>query len=270
MGLQYTDLALEAANIRSEDQKTVNLNPFIDKTTVIADDGGRVITFESDFNIISDKENGGALQGYLARELKTIMEVKLLRRRRILVIGLGNRGMTADALGPRVVDRIKVDGEDGSLSAFTPSVKGLTGLEPYDVVKGVSDRIKPDVIIAIDTLASRKVKRISSAFQISNRGINPGSGVGNTRAAINSETVGVPVIVIGVPLVVYAKTLARDVLSDFLDNPARYELPERAAETIRRSLDYKPSDLVVTPKDIDLIVDAAADIIAGCINQAFV
>ena len=106
MSIQYTDLALEALNIRSEDRKTVNLHPFIDKTTVKVEDGGQVTTFECNFNIISDTENSKALIGYMARELKNMISIKSFHRSRILVTGLGNRGMTADALGPRVVDRI--------------------------------------------------------------------------------------------------------------------------------------------------------------------
>jgi spore protease len=265
--LPYTDLALESTPVKSEKRYSRALSDNIMMTSIDRGKGSRYITYECSFNIISDDAGCKKLSEYLSQSIKKLMGLKRLTAR-TLIIGLGNRGMTADALGPKVVDKIKINDKINCVYAFNPSVKGLTGLETYDVVKGISDRIKPDMIIAIDTLASRRVNRISSAFQMTDSGISPGSGVGNIRQAINAVTLGIPVIAIGVPLVVYAKTLALDVLGDYLDNASQYDLSEKAVNSIRNSLNYKPSDLVVTPKEIDIIVDAAADIIADAINIA--
>jgi len=266
--LTYTDLALESSLFIRNDRQTKVLSDNLLVTTIDRGKEGKYITYECTANIISDLEMRKTLSSHMAESIKKLIKSKKLFSSKTMIIGLGNRGMTADALGPKVVDKIKISEDRKTVYAFTPSVKGLTGLETYDVVKGISDRVNPDVIIAVDTLASRKVSRISSAFQMSDNGISPGSGVGNTRQAINSETMGVPVIAIGVPLVVYAKTLAQDVLSEYLNNAEKYNLSGKAVEIIRKSLDYKPSDLVVTPKEIDVIVEAAADIIAEAVNTA--
>lgn len=265
----FTDLAMESSLYSESDRKIKVFDNGLQMTTIDKGWGRRYITYECSFNIIDNPEADNNLSFHMSRSLQKLINLKKLTPMKALVIGLGNRGMTADALGPRVVDRIKISDKGyRTVYAFTPSVKGLTGLETYDIVKGICQRAEPDVIIAIDTLASRKVARISSAFQMSDSGISPGSGVGNLRQALNYDTMKIPVIAIGVPLVVYAKTLARDILSDYLNNADYYNLSPYAVESIKKSLDYRPTDLVVTPKEIDIIVDAAADIIAAAINKA--
>ena len=265
----FTDLALESSVYKESDRTTKQLLDKLSCTVINKGDGKHYITYECFDNIVKNINIRKSISGYMAESIIKLLDYKKLRNNKILIIGLGNRGMTADALGPRVVDRIIIKTENDTLCAFTPSVTGLTGLETFDIVKGISDRVKPSAIIAIDTLASRKVNRIGSAFQLSDNGISPGSGVGNNRVPINSESMNIPVIAIGVPLVVYAKTLAQDVLSSYLDEADKNDLSTKAVEVIRKSLDYKPSDLVVTPKEIDIIVDASADIISSAINIAF-
>lgn len=265
----YTDLAMESAEILETDRRVRYIDDNITLTSIDKGAGNRYYTYEVKANLIDNSDARVKLSENISEAISILANKCRLNRMKIMVIGLGNRGMTADALGPKVVDKIKVvRSYNGALCAFTPSVTGLTGLETYDIVKGISDRIEPDIIIAVDTLASRRVNRISSAYQISDCGIRPGSGVGNSRMAISYDTLNIPVIAIGVPLVVYAKTLASDVLSEYLDNN-KYDLSSRAVEIIRKSLDYKPSDLVVTPKEIDVIVETASQVISAAINIAF-
>ncbi|MEG0766549.1 MAG: GPR endopeptidase [Clostridia bacterium] len=142
----------------------------------------------------------------------------------VLVIGLGNRRITADSLGPRVVDGILVTrhmreqtpdflrGRLRAVSAVSPGVLGVTGLETAEVVRGLVEHVKPTAVIAVDALAARETHRICTTLQIADTGIHPGSGVGNHRMGLNQETLGVPVIAMGVPMVVYAATIARDAL----------------------------------------------------------
>lgn len=260
---------MESTQYKDTDRNVKRINDNILMTFIDRGKGERYITYECSGNLIEDKNLSKNLSNNIAQSIMKLLNINGNSKESILVIGLGNRGMTADALGPRTIDLVKAGKKTKrTIYAFTPSVTGLTGLEAYDIVKGISDRVSPDYIIAVDTLASRRVNRISSAFQLTDAGIRPGSGVGNSRKVINGETMNIPVIAIGVPLVVYAKTLAQDVLSDYLDNAEKYELSEKAVEVIRKSLDYKPSDLVVTPKEIDIIVDTAAEIISNAINSA--
>lgn len=166
--------------------------------------------------------------------------------RTTLVVGLGNPAMTADALGSAVVKRVRVtrDGGEG-VCTLAPNVLGVTGIESFDVVKGAADRISPDLIIAVDSLCAAASDRLATAFQVSDAGITPGSGVSNFRYRIDRAAMGTRVVSVGVPLVVYASTLVR-------------EASGRSGE----------SELIVTPKDIDAIVEDCAYIIAAAIDKA--
>lgn len=146
------------------------------------------------------------------------------RSRTVLVVGLGNRNITADALGPKTVEQMlvtrhlfehmpEVVGTDtASVCAIAPGVLGITGIETMEIVKGVAEHVKPGLIIVIDALAARKVERINTTIQISDTGISPGSGVGNNRKELSRATLGADVIEIGVPTVVDAVTMANDTL----------------------------------------------------------
>ena len=162
-----------------------------------------------------------------------------------LIAGLGNISMTADSLGPRVCKKLIVTrrsekafiGRNAgaqSLCAVSPGVLGVTGIETYDVIAGIADRVKPDIIVAADSLSSMAAERLASAFQVTDAGIAPGSGVNNHRFRLDRKTLGVPVIAVGVPLVMYASEL----------------------------------DMIVTPKDIDAICEDCAYIIALAVNAA--
>lgn len=183
----------------------------------------------------------------------------------ILIAGLGNENITPDALGPRCASLIfstrhiskeiqKSIGFDSlrSVARITPGVLGQNGIETGEIIAGIVKEISPAALITVDALASRRLSRLGCTVQICNTGITPGSGVGNSRAEISEETMGVPVIAVGVPTVVDATTLAYD-LTGASVNPK----------------DEKESEnMMVTPREIDLIIDRSAKLIANAINSA--
>jgi len=169
---------------------------------------GNYITLESDVMKENDPEAHEEIVKILARKLGRLHN--LPEDATILVIGLGNRHVTPDALGPKVCDKLlvtrhladvplDVQGELRSLCAIAPGVMGITGIETAEIAKGIVEKIKPDLIIAIDALAARRTSRINATIQISDAGINPGAGMGNKRTPINKSSMGVPVIAVGVP-----------------------------------------------------------------------
>ena len=164
-------------------------------------------------NYLTDEEKEKAMQT-LSNELKKLVQEKVQYKEDVLVVGLGNEEVTPDALGPDVIKKIEVtrhilqympqyiDENARPVSAIAPGVLGTTGIETLEIIKGVVDNTKPKLLIVIDALASRSMERISSTIQISNTGIVPGAGVGNTRKEISINTLGIPVIAIGIPTVV--------------------------------------------------------------------
>lgn len=190
----------------------------------------------------------------------------------ILVVGLGNDQITPDAIGPYTVDRLMVthhmkshmpdylDEGVRSVCAIAPGVLGTTGMETVDIVRGVAGELHPDVIIAVDALASRSLSRMGSTVQITDTGINPGAGVGNRRDGLNEQTLGVKVIAVGVPTVVDAATVAIDSIDKVSASDDTSQLKEQLYESM--------GTLMVTPKSIDLIVERAAKTVANGINLA--
>ncbi|NLL03934.1 MAG: GPR endopeptidase, partial [Clostridiales bacterium] len=188
----------------------------------------------------------------------------------ILVVGLGNDNITPDALGPRTIDKIiatrhisaelaKSVGLEGlrMVSALAPGVLGQTGIETGEIIMGVSKSVKPSAVITVDALASRRLSRLGCTVQIADTGVTPGSGVGNARAQINEQTLGVPVIAVGVPTVVDAATLANDLLGDNEEDKDLFS-----------KLDGQGANMIVTPREIDLMIDRAAKLLALAINSA--
>ena len=213
----------------------------------------------------------------------------------VLVVGLGNRKVTPDALGPYVVDNLNITrhiireygryamGEDAVnlISAIVPGGMGQTGMETVEIIKGIVKETKPDIIIAIDALAARSSRRLNRTIQIADTGINPGSGVGNHRNAITKETVGVPVIAIGVPTVVDAATIVNDTMENLI---AALESSEtlrgvgvvmqgyNAAEKyelVKELISPHLNGLFVTPKDIDETVKRISFTISEALNLLF-
>lgn len=216
---------------------------------------GKYTTVES--RAVAERNRGkyGEVSSALARALQRMTPRSI---RRVLVTGLGNPHMTADSLGAKTCGRLSgVAGFAGSgqgrVCVLTPSVIGVTGVESFDVVAGVVERVRPDAVVAIDSLASAAVTRIASAFQVTDTGITPGSGVSNHRARLCRDSLGVPVLSLGVPLVVYASTIIEDATGA--------PCPEESENV---------GNMIVTPKDIDLYVDDCADILASAVIKAFV
>ena len=188
-----------------------------------------------------------------------------------LVVGLGNRDLTPDSLGPRVVSEIMVtrhlyevmpDSRDAHLRpvcAIAPGVMGETGIETGEVVRAVAAVVKPSCVIVVDALAARSTQRILSTVQITDAGVVPGSGVGNHRAALTKETLGVPVIAVGVPMVVHASTILRDAME-------RITGSDTPMEALLHGMDCE--NLVVTPVMIDEAVRSVAGHVARAINTA--
>lgn len=189
----------------------------------------------------------------------------------ILIVGLGNREVTPDALGPKVIDNLYVtrhiirefgkyafgDANTCRISAIAPGVMAQTGMESVEILKGIVEQTKPDVVVTIDALAARSTKRLGRTIQLTDTGITPGSGVGNHRNALNRESLGVPVISIGVPTVVDAATIVMDALSEYMEN-----LPEEL-------LSPKLYGMFVTPKNIDDSVKHVSFLISEALHIAF-
>lgn len=193
----------------------------------------------------------------------------------VLVVGLGNRGVTPDSLGPCAIDKTLVTrhmlgGEYArsgmrSVCAIAPGVLGVTGIETVEMVESLAKKLHPRAVLCIDSLAARDSARIGCAVQISNTGIQPGSGVGNHRRPLTKESLGVDVIAVGVPTVIYAATLARDAFALLVGE----EDQEEALGSMERELlETNLGNLIVTPRDIDAIVKNCATLIAGGINHA--
>lgn len=223
-------------------------------------DGATVKTFVADEEKFYDGSAKEALSEVLTKELKRLLKENGFRRGgTVLAVGLGNEEMTADALGAKTVDRLIVsaNGEEltgGRLAAFKTSVGGITGLDTFDLVAGISSRLKPDIIIAVDTLATKKLERLCRAVQLSDGGIAPGSGVGNDQKKLSRHSLSCPVIAVGVPLVIYLKHIVSSLFTD--------------GDKLAKPLNGRAATLVVTPKEIDADVDDFADVIAYSINTA--
>ncbi len=207
-----------------------------------------------------------------------------------LVVGLGNWRATADSLGPKVISRLLVTrhlkqyvpseltNQLRSVSAIAPGVLGLTGIETGEIIRGIVEKTGPQAIVAIDSLSARSVDRIITTVQLADTGIHPGSGVGNKRVGLTFDTLGVPVIAIGVPTVVHAVTIADNTLEAVADRLEMHKELKEALEAlqtedrrhiIKEAVTEKLGDLVVTPKEIDNYIGDMAQLIAGALNVAF-
>lgn len=217
---------------------------------------------------------------------------------KVLIVGLGNWNVTPDALGPLVVENVLVTRHYFELapdqvspgyrdvSAIAPGVLGITGIESSEVVQGIVDRTKPDLIIAIDALASRSLERVNTTIQIADIGIHPGSGIGNKRRGLTKEILGVPCIAIGVPTVCYASTIVNnvfDMMKTHFDQESGQgqqgqtkrilglltELSENERlGLVKEVLEPLGHDLIVTPKEIDEFIEDIANVIASGLNLA--
>lgn len=186
----------------------------------------------------------------------------------IMVAGLGNKRATPDALGPRVTDQIIITRHMAecdtfsSVCALSPGVLGITGIETAEIFSSVAKKVRPDLIIAVDALASGGAENLGTTVQLSDTGINPGSGVHNRRNALNRKTLGIPVIAVGVPTVCDSSSLIR---SAFFSSP---EISEEDAEALIAHLFSSAEAMMVTPKDIDAVIERSAAVLSRAINLA--
>ncbi len=229
---------------------------------------GTYVTAYSPSLCRNDPEQKRGMSYTIAGQLKALLP-QLKKEDTVLVLGLGNSAVTPDALGSKATQRVlvtrhimqnipdAVDERARSVCAIAPGVLGVTGLETGEVALGIVENIKPACVIAIDSLAALSLHRVLTTVQIANSGICPGSGLNNPRRELTLQTLGVPVIAVGVPLVVSARSILRDALGGDDQN-------EELENIIDRSVD----DMVVTPKDIDEAVNLAADVVAMGINLA--
>lgn len=240
---------------------------------------GTYITLEAPAMAQPDEDYHQEISKELARQLKQIIP-GIEEEFSVMVVGLGNRDVTADALGPNVVDNLTITRhmvkEYGKaafnkkqihmVSGLIPGVMAKTGMESQEIIKGVVERTKPDVVIVVDALAARSTKRLNRTIQITNTGIHPGSGVGNHRNAITQEALGVPVIAIGVPTVVDAATIVSDAFEKMLRQTG--EEPIDIQDELLSGLG-ELYNMYVTGKDVDYEIKQISHIICNALNSAF-
>ncbi len=301
----YKDIKVERLVIEENKSKLLNKKSGI-YTTIF-------------FNDITDYENRSNVINVVTKELKKILKNKSLLGKKVLIVGLGNELSTPDSLGPKTIQNIvvtrhlfnmkEIQVEEGysNVSAFSPGVYAATGIESFDIIKGIVDIINPDYIIAIDALASSSIENVNKIIQITDSGIEPGSGIGNNRKELSEKLLSIPVIVIGVPTVVDAVTIVNDTISFLIkkisynimniDNPKfklinpknynyldinyslddqerkkylgllgelkEYEIKELLSEVLT-PIGY---NFIVTPKEVDFLIDKLSIIISKSINN---
>lgn len=285
-----TDLAMEAFD--GEDQHALNgvsINQWesggVTLTEVVVEDEdgakllskpiGRYLTLECAGLRRRDPDVRAAMATLLSEELARLLP----REGETLVIGLGNRSITPDALGPAVIDRTLVTRHLNGLlgfasdmrpvSALAPGVMGVTGIETMDLVECLAHRLRPSAVICIDSLAARGTGRVGTTIQVTDTGIQPGAGVGNHRRALTAQGVGAPIIAIGMPTVIYAATLACDAVIGLCGEGDNEKLcGDSVSEMEQKLLGGELGEMIVTPREIDTLIRDAAEVIAQAINRA--
>lgn len=252
---------------------------------------GNYVTVEIPNAGASDREEYEAACRILSDEIKKLTGLR--EGASVLVVGLGNWNVTPDALGPEVVSQLMVTRhlleyvpehvEEGirPVCAISPGVLGITGMETGEIIRGVTEKIRPDLVIAVDALAARSMERIHRTVQLCDTGIAPGAGVGNKRKELSRDTLGVPVIAIGVPTVIDAATIAADAMQSITDamlesageNAAFYQTlsnmnHDEQRQLAKEALSPRMSDFIVTPKEVDRMIQQIAKIVANGINLA--
>jgi len=322
-----TDLAIEAiegSSLEGITQKIEEKNGIKITEVVVDEKGSKVISKKPgnyitiEFEDVTDYENGRNVEQVFSEQLKRMLsKMKISENASCLVIGLGNSKSTPDALGPLSIDEILVTNHLFSLgevepgfrpvAAFTPGVMGQTGLETSDMILGVVNTFQPDFIIVIDALASQSVERVNRTIQMTDSGIHPGSGIGNSRKEISKDTLHIPVLAIGIPTVVDAVTIVSDTIKYMhkhysysranKDNPSnllmtsspnylkkKIEVNEKDKETLLgivgtlkegevKQLLFEVLtpigyNLMVTPKEVDFMIEKLSIIIGTGVNNA--
>ena len=315
-----TDLAIELVKEGIETKeigsiKVTNVTLSEEKAKSISKKQGTYITIE--FPDITDYENSQKIKTIITKELKKLLKaININDQSTCLIIGLGNEKSTPDAVGPLSISKVLVTNhlyiynelEEGfrRTYAISPGVMGETGIETSDLIKGIVDKVKPDFIIIIDALASSSIERVNKTIQMTDAGINPGSGVGNKRKEISKDTLNLPVIAIGVPTVVDAASIVNDTINYMYKNYAytKHNINNPASKLmlkvnyLNKNVNIEENDkkdlfgivgslsdeevksliyevlnpigynLMVTPKEEDFIVEKLSDVISEGINSA--
>lgn len=247
---------------------------------------GTYITIEAEQLGEFDDEYNERVSQILAERIEELISPYISEKCSILVVGLGNREVTADSLGPDVVERLLInrhvaqeDEQKITMAALSPGVMAQTGMETAEIIKGIVKETKPDVVIAIDALAARNTNRLNTTIQLSNQGIHPGSGVGNHRVGITQESIGVPVLAIGVPTVIDAPTIVNDTMENFIrllaQTPELKNMsavleeysPQEKYQLVREMITPAMADMYVTPKDVDANVRIIGQTVAEALNR---
>lgn len=321
-----TDLIIDN-QLRNESLSTKNIHDNLKVTTVAVDEKlakelnkkqGTYVTIE--FQDVTNHEDKKEIEKVLTAEINNLLNDNYITEEdECLIIGLGNQKSTADSLGPATLENILVtrhlfelnaNSKEGirSVSAIIPGVMANTGIETYDIITSIIKKTAPKFVIVIDALASSSIDRINKTIQLTDTGIHPGSGVGNNRKEISLETIGIPVIAIGVPTVVESSILVNDTI-DYIFNHLSYIKDhydenklvfsrgknyknEVKKKTLSREEKIKVSgilgsleenekkelicevlnsiqyNLIVTPKEIDFLIDCLSEVISSAINHS--
>lgn len=307
-----TDLALETQEKRQEDhvdlkgvrflEEKVDKNITVSTVVIETENGaktmgkpkGTYITIEAGNMDEEDEDYHREISVQLAKIIRQLIQEKN-EELSVLVVGLGNREVTPDALGPRVVDNLFITrhivkeygkyafGEKNvnRISSIVPGVMAQTGMESLEIIHGIIDETKPDLVIVIDALAARSTKRLNRTIQVTDTGINPGSGVGNHRHGLNKKSLGIPVISIGIPTVVDAATIVNDTMFNLITAMSQSKAFDMLGDSLKELNDGEKYELIrellspnlnamfVTPKDIDESVKRLSYTISEGINIAF-
>lgn len=238
---------------------------------------------------IKDTKTGINIEGALSKVIKRLLKQMNLENKRCLIVGLGNMSVTPDALGPYVVDNVivtrhlfelnKINDGFSNVSALAPGVMGTTGIETYDIISSVVNKIDADYVIAVDALSTNSLARVNNTIQIADSGINPGSGVGNKRKELSNDSLGIPVIAIGVPTVVDSVTITSDIIEYMINHFNNNEdvnvlgefgnlNEESKRKVIKEILEPNGFNMMVTPKEIDSDIQELTKIIANALDIA--
>ena len=297
------DLYKKANNIENEidgieaTEEQINNNIKVTRVKIMNEQGeralgkvkGNYVTIDMKNMKYMGEEEVQKASEILCEELKKMIDEYVNKEQEILAVGLGNIYVTPDALGPKVINEIDItrhllkyvpqylDKNTRPVSAISPGVLGTTGIETAEILKGIVDNVKPKLVIVIDSLASRSMERISSTIQLADTGIVPGAGVDNARKELTVNTLGVPVIALGIPTVVETAVVVNDCLDVFIE-----KLQEKAESNeylnklkeednyleIKEALIPKNFNFIVTPKEIDSLVENMKDVVARGINMS--
>lgn len=300
---ERTELYKKANNIENEiegveaNEEEINNNIKLTRVKILDEKGEQALGKRKGTYITIDMKNmkymgNDEIQSaseVLSKELKNMIKEHVELEDEILVVGLGNIYVTPDALGPKVINEIDItrhllkyvpqylEKNTRPVSAISPGVLGTTGIETAEILKGIVENVKPKLMIVIDSLASRSMERISSTIQLADTGIVPGAGVDNARKELTKDTLGIPVIAIGIPTVVETAVVVNDCLDVFIEklqqearsNDYLNKLKEEDNyEEIKEALIPKEFNFIVTPKEIDGLIENMKDVVARGINMS--